>query len=112
MSSDFFKGYFNDKVRIGGATSGEIIGLDRPRTVTVDISDLIPGTEATLCFDLLGFGDADSRVVIDSVRLSYRVWSKVVGNWEQREKVGLAKERLRSAQWLRQKLIYWVASHQ
>ena len=59
--------YFSDKVRIGGATSGEIIGLDRPRTVTVDISDLTPGTEATLYFDLLGFGDADSRVVIDSV---------------------------------------------
>ena len=62
--------YFSDKVRIGGATSGEIIGLDRPRTVTVDISDLTPGSEATLYFDLLGFGDADSRVVIDDVRLS------------------------------------------
>ena len=62
--------YFSDKVRIGGASSGEIIGLDRPRTVTVDISDLTPGTEATLYFDLLGFGDADSRVVIDDVRLS------------------------------------------
>ena len=62
--------YFSDKVRIGGATSGEIIGLDRPRTVTVDISDLTPGSQATLYFDLLGFGDADSRVVIDDVRLS------------------------------------------
>ena len=57
-------------MRIGGASSGEIIGLDRPRTVTVDISDLTPGTEATLYFDLLGFGDVDSRVVIDDVRLS------------------------------------------
>ena len=62
--------YFSDKVKIGGATSGEIIGLDRPRTVTVDISDLTAGTEATLYFDLLGFGDVDSRVVIDDVRLS------------------------------------------
>ncbi len=62
--------YFSDKVRIGGATSGDIIGLDRSRTVTVDISDLTPGTEATLYFDLLGFGDVDSRVVIDDVRLS------------------------------------------
>ncbi len=62
--------YFSDKVRIGGATSGEIIGLDKSRTVTVDISDLTPGTEATLFFDLLGFGDVDSRVVIDDVRLS------------------------------------------
>ena len=62
--------YFSDQVRIGGATSGDIIGLDRSRTVTVDISDLTPGTEATLYFDLLGFGDVDSRVVIDDVRLS------------------------------------------
>ena len=62
--------YFSDKVRISGATSGEIIGLDKPRTVTVDISDLTPNTEATLYFDLLGFGAADSRVVIDDVRLS------------------------------------------
>ena len=62
--------YFSDKVRIGGATSGDIIGLDKSRTVTVDISDLTPGNEATLSFDLLGFGDVDSRVVIDDVRLS------------------------------------------
>ncbi len=57
-------------MRIGGATSGDIIDLDKSRTITVDISDLTPGTEATLFFDLLGFGDVDSRVVIDDVRLS------------------------------------------
>ncbi|NJL51979.1 MAG: cadherin-like domain-containing protein [Hydrococcus sp. SU_1_0] len=62
--------YFSDQVRIGGATSGSIINLDRSRTVTIDISDLTPGTEATLYFDLLGFGEVDSRVVIDDVRLS------------------------------------------
>ena len=62
--------YFSDKVRIGGAASGEIIDLDKSRTVTVDISDLTPGTEATLYFDLLGFSEIDSRVVIDDVRLS------------------------------------------
>lgn len=50
-------------------TSGEIIGLDKPRTVTMDISDLTPSSSATLYFDL-GFGDADSRVVIDNVQLS------------------------------------------
>ena len=61
--------YFSDKVRIGGAASADIIGLDKSRTVTVDISDLTPGTEATLYFDLLGFGDVDSRVAIDDVRL-------------------------------------------
>ena len=62
--------YFSDKVRIGGAASGDIIDLDKSRTVTVDISHLAAGTEATLYFDLLGFGDVDSRVVIDDVRLS------------------------------------------
>ena len=62
--------YFSDKVRIGGAASGEIIELDKSRTVTVDISDLTPGTKATLFFDLLGFSEIDSRVVIDDVRLS------------------------------------------
>jgi large repetitive protein len=46
--------HFSDRVRIGGATSGEIINLDKSRTVTIDISDLTPGTEATLYFDLIG----------------------------------------------------------
>ena len=62
--------YFSDKVRIGDAASGEIIELDRSHTITVDISHLAAGTEATLYFDLLGFGDIDSRVVIDDVLLS------------------------------------------
>ncbi len=62
--------YFNDKVRIGGAASGDLLDLDKSRTVTIDISHLAAGTEATLYFDLLGFGDVDSRVVIDDVRLS------------------------------------------
>jgi hypothetical protein len=62
--------HFSEQVRIGGATSGDVINLDKSRTVTIDISDLTPGTEATLYFDLLGFGDVDSRVVIDDVRLS------------------------------------------
>ena len=62
--------YFSNNVRIGGATSGEIIELNKSHTITVDISHLTPGTEATLYFDLLGFGDADSRIVIDDVRLS------------------------------------------
>jgi large repetitive protein len=46
--------HFSDQVRIGGATSGEIINLDKSRIVTIDISDLTPGTEATLYFDLIG----------------------------------------------------------
>ncbi|AFZ38163.1 outer membrane adhesin like protein (plasmid) [Stanieria cyanosphaera PCC 7437] len=62
--------YFSNNVRIGGATSGQIIDLNNSRTITIDISHLAPGTEATLYFDLLGFGDADSRVVIDDIILS------------------------------------------
>lgn len=42
---------FSDKVRIGGTTSGDTINLDNPHTVSVDISHLQPGTEATLYFD-------------------------------------------------------------
>jgi large repetitive protein len=38
--------------------------------VTIDISDLNPGTEATLYLDLLGFGDVDSRAIADDVRFS------------------------------------------
>ena len=44
--------YFSDKVRIGGASSGEIINLDKSRTVTIDISHLAAGTEATLYFTM------------------------------------------------------------
>lgn len=62
--------YFSNNVRIGGVTSGDILDLDKSRTITVDISHLAAGTEATLYFDLLGFGDVDSRVVIDDVKLS------------------------------------------
>ncbi|BAZ46381.1 DNA/RNA non-specific endonuclease [Chondrocystis sp. NIES-4102] len=62
--------YFSNNVRINGTTSGEMIDLDKSRTITIDISHLTPGRDATLYFDLLGFGAADSRVVIDDVILS------------------------------------------
>lgn len=39
------------------------------RTISVDISHLSPGTLATLYFDLLGFGERDSRIEIDRIRL-------------------------------------------
>ena len=48
----------------------EVALLDaHTRTISVDISSLQPGTEATLYFDLLGFGASDSRVIIDDVRI-------------------------------------------
>ena len=62
--------YFSDKVKLSGApTSGSSINLNSPRTVTVDIRDIAPNTEATLYFDLLGFGSKQSKVVIDNVRI-------------------------------------------
>ena len=62
--------YFSDRVKIGGTTSGDTINLDNSHTVSVDISHLQPGTEATLYFDLLGFGAVDSQVLIDDVLLT------------------------------------------
>ena len=61
---------FSDRVSLGGTTSGETIDLDNSHTVSVDISHLAPGTEATLYFDLLGFGAVDSIVLIDDVLLT------------------------------------------
>lgn len=61
---------FSNRVRIGGTTSGDTINLDNSHTVSVDISHLSAGTEATLYFDLLGFGAVDSRVLIDDVLIS------------------------------------------
>ena len=62
--------YFSDKVKLSGApSSGSSINLNSPRTVTVDIRDIAPNTEATLYFDLLGFGSKQSKVVIDNVRI-------------------------------------------
>ncbi|NJO63026.1 MAG: PKD domain-containing protein [Richelia sp. RM2_1_2] len=62
--------YFSDKVKLSGApTRGSSINLNSPRTVTIDIRDITPNTEATLYFDLLGFGTKESRVIIDNVRI-------------------------------------------
>ncbi len=66
--------YFDDRVRIGGTSSGEQLTMDNGQltineTVTVDISDIPSGTEVTLYFDLLGFGDADSTIYLDNVKI-------------------------------------------
>ncbi|WP_416212597.1 Calx-beta domain-containing protein [Nostoc sp. ChiQUE01b] len=62
--------YFSDKVKIAGAnTSGDKIALNTPRTVKIDISNIAPGTLATLYFDLLGFGAKDGKVIVDNVML-------------------------------------------
>nr|WP_250855216.1 PKD domain-containing protein [Anabaena sp. CCAP 1446/1C] len=62
--------YFSNNVKIAGAnTSGDKIALNTPRTVNIDISNIAPGTAATLYFDLLGFGAKDAQVIIDNVIL-------------------------------------------
>ena len=66
--------YFSNNVRIGGLSTGEIINFTQSRTVTIDISHLAVGTEATIYFDLLGFGAVDSRIVIDDVKLTEQVF--------------------------------------
>ena len=61
--------HFDDKVRLGGTSSGEQIELGEEQTVTVDISHIAPGTKLTLYFDLLGFGEADSTIYLDNVKI-------------------------------------------
>ncbi|MBW2278868.1 MAG: hypothetical protein JRF63_15350, partial [Deltaproteobacteria bacterium] len=54
----------------GGLTaSGDAMSWTEPVTLQVDLTGVSPGTIATLYFDLLGFGDLDSEVVIDEVFL-------------------------------------------
>ncbi|MCP5368369.1 MAG: tandem-95 repeat protein, partial [Hyphomicrobiales bacterium] len=61
--------FFAAGVSIEGAgASGEVIDLTTPILVTVDLTTLPPSTDATLTFDLLGFGALDSQVRIDDVR--------------------------------------------
>ncbi len=40
-----------------------------PRTVTIDLTEITPGTQATLYFDLLGFGKQDAEISIDNIIL-------------------------------------------
>ncbi|MDC0935965.1 S8 family serine peptidase [Pirellulales bacterium] len=63
--------YFGDGVVVPGATaSGDVLSLDEPLTVSVDVSHIPAGTPLTLYFDLLGFGDIDAQIVIDDVRFT------------------------------------------
>jgi hypothetical protein len=61
--------YFGSRVNVPGLASGNTADLRSPHTYRVDLSNVAPGTLATLSFDLLGFGSVDSRVVIDDVML-------------------------------------------
>src|SRR5260370_23524071 len=47
------------------SASGQKANLDGPITVTVNLTGVKAGTQATLYFDLLGFGPVTSTVVVD-----------------------------------------------
>ena len=52
--------YLDDDVTVTALGNGH-------RRVRIDLGDLAPSTTATLYFDLLGFGAADSRITIDNI---------------------------------------------
>ena len=62
--------FFGSELTVPGVgNSGEVAQLEFPLTVEIDVTGVPAGTEATLYFDLLGFGAQESGVVVDSVRL-------------------------------------------
>ncbi len=62
--------YVGAGVTVSGlSASGDVLPWDGPVTVQIDLSDITAGTVVALYFDLLGFGDVDSRVVIDNVMI-------------------------------------------
>jgi hypothetical protein len=66
------RAYYGSDVQLTGATSsGEAIDLAGPIIVEVDLTGVAAGRGVTLYFDLLGFGDLDSKVTIDAVELIY-----------------------------------------
>jgi hypothetical protein len=50
--------------------SGDVTDLALPFTVEIALPDTVAGKEVALYFDLLGFGDDDSHVRIDNVRVT------------------------------------------
>ncbi|MEP0877593.1 hypothetical protein NDA00_17430 [Funiculus sociatus GB2-M2] len=64
------KAYFSPQVTVPlTATPSHILSLHSPTIYKVDISNIAPGTLATLYFDLLGFGEQDSQVILDNILL-------------------------------------------
>ena len=60
--------YISPAVSIAGLNaSGDVLSLADSIAVEIDLSGVPPGTVAALYFDLLGFGEVDSRVIIDNV---------------------------------------------
>ncbi|KKK97084.1 hypothetical protein LCGC14_2656300, partial [marine sediment metagenome] len=62
--------YFAPEVLNPGVdASGDLASILEPWTLRLDLTGIAAGTEVDLYFDLLGFGDSDSRVLIDNVIL-------------------------------------------
>ena len=61
--------FFGSEVTVSGISqSGDPIP-DSLMVVRINLQEVVPGTEATLYFDLIGFGAADSMVTINNIRL-------------------------------------------
>ncbi len=61
---------FATTVTVGGSsTSGGVRQFGQPVTVVIDLTGITTDTDATIFFDLLGFGAQGSSVVIDDVQL-------------------------------------------
>jgi len=63
--------YADVSVRVKGQAigNGNTLDLSEPLRITVDLSGVADGTALKLYFDLLGMGEANSRVRIDDVQL-------------------------------------------
>ena len=62
---------FSNRVTLSNRTlSGSTLDLTRPVIVDIDLTGITAGAGARLSFDLLGFGDRTSTVVIDNVLLT------------------------------------------
>jgi YD repeat-containing protein len=62
--------FYGSQISAAGlASSGEMMSLDYPVTFEVDMATVAAGSTVTLDFDLLGFGDRESVVVVDHVFL-------------------------------------------
>src|SRR5262249_2979427 len=62
--------FFGPGVTISGVTtSGQIVPLDQPLVVTVDLTGIPANAAGTLGYDLLGFGAVESSVTVVGVHL-------------------------------------------
>jgi VCBS repeat-containing protein len=63
--------FASDRVTIAGLTdrNGGLLDLTNTIQVAIDLTGIAAGTQALLSFDLIGFDERESRVVIDDVRI-------------------------------------------